>query len=205
MGFEMSYQAIPPNCGLIELARSDIEVGESLMSVPYWFTRSVPRPAPGREDDKKGRLWNWCCWLAGRHPELFARNCDLDRGWDELHYLLSATRRDEPVKPSDQALNRAFDTGELVAEHARGGQGVPIRFLSPAAVRDVAEAVRPMSHASLIAHYYPARMEAAAVYKFRADRADEAEWMRIVQTFGEFQKFFLVAADVGDAVIVVRD
>ena len=48
-------------------------------------------------------------------------------------------------------------------------------------------------------------MEAAAVYKFRADRADEAEWMRIVQTFGEFQKFFLVAADVGDAVIVVRD
>ena len=62
-----------------------------------------------------------------------------------------------------------------------------------------------MSHASLIAHYHPARMEAAAVYKFRADRADEAEWMRIVQTFGEFQKFFLVAADVGDAVIVVRD
>ena len=56
MGFEMSYQAIPPNCGLIELARSDIEVGESLMSVPYWFTRSVPRPAPGREDDKKGRI-----------------------------------------------------------------------------------------------------------------------------------------------------
>ena len=126
-------------------------------------------------------------------------------GWTEVPVrvnLLSATRRGEPAAPSDHALDRDFNTGELVAEHASGGQGVPVRFLSPAAVRGVAEAVGPISHDSLIAHYHPARMEAAAVSKFLADRADEAEWMRIVQAFDEFQTFFLVAAD---AVIVVRD
>jgi len=205
VGFEMSYKAIPADCGLIELARSDVEVGELLWLVPYWYSRDERRPAPCREADGKGRLWAWCCRLAGRHPELYTRNCYLDRRWDKLHYLLSATRRNEPAASADLAVDRAFNTGELIAEHARAVQGAPVRYLSPSGVRDIAAAIGPISHISSAAHYQLARMEAARVYKFSADRADEAEWRWIAKSFDEFRNFFLSAADADDGVIVVLD
>ena len=167
MGFEMTYQAIPAGCGLIEMIRANPELGEDSSMVPSWFSRAKHRrPGPGRETDQEGLMWVRCCELAGRHPELFERHCDLDRWWDKLHYLLSATRRGEPASDSDRAVDRAFDAGELVSDQARAGQGAPVRYLPSKAVQKVAEIVGPRDHLALATHFRPDRMDAKHVYKF---------------------------------------
>ena len=204
MGFEMSYQAIPANSGLLELARDDIESGERLSLLPYWFSRDEHQPAPGQEHPED-RLWNWCCQVVARHPELYTLNCYLDRTWDKLHFLLSATRRGEAPIPADLILDRAFCDGEMIAEHVCAGQGVPVRYISPERVIETAALVKSLDHHDLAAKYQPQRLEAAGVYKFWADRADAAEWQTIQRCFDDFRRFFAATAQSGSGCIVVRD
>jgi hypothetical protein len=205
MGYETSYQAIPADCGLIEMARDNAEVARDLALINIWLGRDNNRPAPGREDAHKGLLWNWCCDLAGKHPDLHMKHCYLDRYWDKLHYLLSATRRGETITPDDLAIDRAFNAGSLVSEHALAGQGVPVRYLTPLEVRAVAAVVGPMTHAALAAHFQPVRMEHSGVYKFHAAHADEHEWPWIIDFFDRFRDFFRNAAEEDLIVIIVRD
>jgi hypothetical protein len=205
MGFEMSYLALPHDCGLIELARSRPDVAEDVAMLPYWFTRAPRRPAPGNEAVRDTPLWAWSCDLAARYPSLGTLSCDLDRRWDILHDLLSATRRGEPASPRDHAIDRAFNAGELISEYARAGQGVPVRYLDRESARQVAAAVGPLRHADLRTHFEPRRMEANGVYKFWADRMDDAEWRRVESYFDAFRAFFLAIAAAGSAVVIVRD
>src|SRR5688572_20770160 len=205
MGLELQFQALPTNRDLVELARRDTTGGWALGLVPSWFAREDGGPRPGREAEMENQVWVACCHLAASHPQLHKRNCDLDRRWDVLHYLLSATRRGEPATEEDIAVDRAFGAGELIADHVRGVQGVPVRYLPPAAVSQLAAVVGPLGADGLKRHYDPARLEAAAVYKFFADRADEAEWKRIAGFFGAFRKFFVDAARTGDAAIACQD
>lgn len=205
MGYELSYQAMPAGCGLVERARSDTDFGGQVELLPYWFTASVVRPTPGNEGRVKGPLWDFCCELVGRHPELGGLHCRLDRFWDRLHYLLSATRRGEPSTPADRAVDRAFDAGDLIADHVHGGQGVPVRYLPTASVREVAAVVGPMSHTDLAAHFRPPRMQAAHVYKLGGFESDEAEWRWITRYFDEFRGFFMAAAAGDYVVLVVKD
>src|SRR5262249_2491767 len=116
MGFEMWYQALPPDSGLIELARSEPETAWGVSVGPIWVSRQKGGPSPGSEGQEDNPIWDACCRLAGLHPDLRMRNCYLDRRWDVLHYLLSASRRGEPATAADLAIDRAFDAGELVAE-----------------------------------------------------------------------------------------
>jgi hypothetical protein len=205
MGFEVTYQAIPKDCGLIELARAEVDVAEKISLVPLWFRRKDGGPRAGREDEEDSRLWKWCCQLATLHPDLRARNCDLDRRWDQLHYLLSATRRGEQASQADRTIDCAFEDGETIAERAIAGQGVPVRYLTHETVRTIAALVEQIDHAALARYYDPKRMEAEGVYKFYADRADATEWHWITKTFDRFRQFFVETASRGDAVIVVQD
>ena len=205
MGFDMQNQAIPPDSGLIELARSDPDEAWGLSLVPSWFRRQEDGPAPGREGKPRNNpIWDECCRLVGVHPDFRTRNCFLDRDWDVLHYLLSATRRNEPATANDLVIDRAFRAGELIADHVQGGQEVPVRYLSPAAVSEIAAVLEPLDREALARHYDPARMD-DEVYKFSAEDADEVGWERIVGYFTAFRSFFLAAAGAGDAVIVCKD
>jgi hypothetical protein len=205
MGFEMEYQAIPPDCGLIELALSDPDEAWGLSLVPSWFSRKDDGPAPGREGKPRDNpIWDACCRLAGIYPDLRTRNCYLDRRWDVLHFLLSATRRDEPATATDLVIDRAFNAGELIADYVQAGQGVPVRYLSPAAVSEIAAVLEPLDRDALARHYDPVRMD-DEVYKFSAKDANEVEWERIVGYFTALRSFFLTAAGAGDAVIVCKD
>lgn len=205
MGLEMYYQAIPEDSGLLELARDDVTSGGCLCLVRGWFRYEDNGVAPGREREGDHRLWNLCCELAGRYPDLRFRNAYLDRCWDKLHYLLSATRRGGPATPADRVIDRAFGSGELIADHAQAVQGEPVRYLSPAAVREIARLLESMDRNALTVHYRPARMEAAGVYKFQADRAGDVEWRWIVESFEELRRFFMATAEVGYGVIVCLD
>lgn len=205
MGFEIWYQALPPDSGLIELARSDPDAGVSLALVPFWFSREDIRSVLGRKGDKDDRLWDACRRLLVLHPDLRTRNCHLAKDWDEIHYLLSATRRDEAATANDLAIDRAFNAGELIADHVVAGQGVPVRYLSPGAVSDIAAVIEPLDRDSLARHYDPVRMEEECVYSFWAESADEVGWEWTVRRFTAFRSFFLAAARAGDAVIVCKD
>ena len=195
MGIEMEYQAIPAGQGLIERARSDVKFGESLCSLHRLLCR--------RGDESDGPLWAEAHRMRAEHPGLEKRYCDLDRQWDILHYLLSATRREDPPTDDDLVIDKAFRDGEVIASHVCGGQGHLIRYVSPAEVKGVACVVSGMDEEALRVHYDPVRMEGAGVYKFWADRADEAKWSWIVTSFDDFQAFFQLVADHGEAVIVV--
>lgn len=203
MGLDMSYQAIPPECDLIERARQEQELGEMLCLVPLWFRAGDgPRSRSWPEADK---LWRELCELARQHPGLAKRNCYLDRWWDKLHYLLSANRRGGPGSEEDLLLDKAVRGDSEIAEHIRAPQGVPVKYVAPDEVELIAVLLEPMTAESLRVHYSPVKMEASGVYKFWADRADDTEWRHIEDYFARFQLFYLEAARHGEGVIVCLD
>lgn len=207
MGLDVSFQAIPVDSRLLELACADLKNGDDLGSLAYWF-RQPDGPDAGQEgegDRCAGPLWDECCRLCAVRPDIRSLNCLLARWWDRLHYVLSATRRGEASTAADRAVDRAFGQGDLIAEHISGGQGIPVRYLTPEAVAQIAAVVGPMDSDDLARHYDPIRMEAAAVYKFWADRADAAGWAHLVQCFTEFRDLFVAAAEKGDGMVVDMD
>lgn len=132
-------------------------------------------------------------------------NCWLDRWWDVLHYLLSATRRGERGSEADAVMDRAFETGEVIAEHVCGAQGVPVRWLSPEVVGEIVRVVEGVGRSELKRWYEPGRMESRGVYKFWADRGGEEHFERAVGYFERFRWFFVEVGGSGDGVVVCVD
>jgi hypothetical protein len=194
MGLDMSYQAIPGKCDLIDRARNDPAIGELLWLLPSMFRRGVglvkgrPEPDPLRREFAE---------LPKRYPGMERWNFDLDRSWDELHYLLSATRRAEPAGEEDRLLDKAVRgvNGEL-ADH--------VCYVTPGEVELIGLVLEPMSSESLRVHYVPEKMEQRNVYKFWADRAEEFS-LSAARHFDGFRAFYLDAARRGDGVIVCLD
>lgn len=203
MGLDCVYQALPAHSGLIEWAREDAALGEWFGLVPSWLQRGLDgKLAPGLPEPGELQVWHRVRTLLEQHPGLEKRNCDLDRCWDELHYVLSAHRREEPGSEIDALLDAAVRGESLIAEHVCSGQGVPLRYTPPERVAEIARVLTPMTWASLERHCIPERMEAANVYKFFADRADEQEWAWLREAFERFRAFYLSAAEHGEAVLV---
>lgn len=202
MGLDMTYQAIPADCDLIERARQDQEVGEMLCLVPTWFHDGGPRR---RSWPAAEQLWRDLVEWDRQYPGLASRNCYLSRWWDKLHYLLSANRRRDKGSEVDHLFDIAVRGGREIAPHVRAPQGVPVKYVSPDEVELIAVLLGPMTTEDLRAHYCPEKMEASHVYKFWADRADESEWPYIAKYFGTFREFYLEAARHREGVIVCLD
>ena len=207
MSADMSYQAIPAACDLIQHARDDMPLGDILSFTPRWFAswsedqvwRRGPRPWPEAD-----RLCRQLEELAGLYPGLEGRNCFLDSRWDLMHYLLCAQRRDEPGDGRDVILGHALLGADGIAEHVRGSQGVPVKLVPAAEVALAADLLESMSVETLGRHYDPVKIRAAGVYKFWADRAD-VMWEDIAGRFSRFRAFYLAAARHGDDVLVCLD
>lgn len=202
MGLDMSYQAIPGTCDLIERARSDQAIGEILCCVPYWFRKGHgPKAGSWPEGEL---LWQHLCELEKLYPGLERCNFALDRAWDELNYLLSANRRGEEAAEEDTILDKAIRGSGEIADHVRAPQGIHVRYVNPCEVELIGLVLEPMSSDNLRVHYSPKKMEFRKVYKFWADRAGEFEFSA-ARYFDGFRAFYLEAARRGDGVIVCLD
>jgi hypothetical protein len=202
MGLDMTYQALPRGCDLIERAKADADFGSALSLLPIWYRRG----GPGHEPDSTAarELWEAARLLAARHPGPERRSFSPGRTWDVLHYLLSAERREEPDAGEIDALfSRAVKGGEVLAGHLAGGQGIPIRYVTPEDVQAAARRLESMDCAALRAHYDPQRMEDTGVYKFLADWP--GSWESICGSFLGFRAFYLEVARHGEGVLVCLD
>jgi hypothetical protein len=205
MGLDMSYQAIPADCDLIERARHDKVLGEMLCSVPHWM-REFDYP-PLKLWPEADELRQELLELDRRHPGLANRNCYLGRRWDMLHYLLSANRRGRHCAHTEEdlVLDMAVHGEREIAGHVRAPQGHAVKYVSPEVVELIAVLLEPMTAVTLRVHYDPTWMVARGVYKFFADQADSSEWGYIVDSFVSFRDFYLATARHGESVLVCLD
>ena len=210
MGVEQVYQALPPGCGLVEMARADAESGDTLADVPGWFSGEVfpgaGRPVPGGYTDPVvAPYWSLCCRLAGEYPELVRLNCDLDRRFDILEYLLCAGRRGDEPTEADRVLGRVFEIdADIVAEHVRATQGRWVRHVPAGVVAEAAALLTQVTPSDLRQHFDAPRMVAAGVYKFHADRTSPEWWADTEKHFGLLRGFMVATADAGfDAIFVI--
>jgi hypothetical protein len=122
--------------------------------------------------------------------------CDLDKGWQGLHFLFTGT---------------AWEGEEPACYLIRGGEEIDgveqyssVRALSPDRVRAFASFLSSLSREELTRHYDPARMMALEIYPEIWDRKGEEPTPLdyLLDLFDELQPFVIDAAKAGDAAIV---
>lgn len=193
MGLDMSYQAIPADCDLIQRAGPGRPLEGMLSMMVLWFCHGSGPRASWVEGT---RFWHEMCELSVRHPGLEKRNFDLSRSWDELHYLLSESRRAGTMFERDGLLDKAVHGGSEEVDEG-------VRHVTPQEVALIAAVLKPMTIEDLRPHYAPATMEDCGVYKFRAD-AEKTFEESAAQFFPGFRAFYLDAAEHDEGVLVYR-
>jgi hypothetical protein len=204
MGIERSFQAIPGGCNLIERARTQYDLGESLSLVGYYFKRGEganrgPMTPIGVELDGIVRE------MIAADPGLAARNHYVDKRWDQIHFLLSGKYRGEPAESQDALFDIAIEGENLIAAHVCGGQGIPLRYTSPQTVKAVAGAFENIDVESLKRRYNLATMEERGIYKAFAGRESEEDWGYLRSLILELRAFYLDAAKCRNGVLVSTD
>jgi hypothetical protein len=199
MGFDMHYQAIPDHCALLERSLRDPEFGELLQFLPSLYNCG----AAGWQDSVRLEFWQAASELLKQYPGLETRNCYLGRRWDELHFLLSANRREEPGTCDDVLLDKAVRGGKL--GELKATQGMIIGYVSSFEVNRVACLLEPMTPADLRSRYVPEKLTAKKVYKFQTTRADESDWKYAEVTFKSFRAFYLETAAAKEGALAILD
>jgi len=199
MGLDMTYQAVPDPCVLIERSLKDSEFGELLQFLPGLYKRG----AAGWQDGIRLEFWQLAGELAKQSPGLEKRNCYVGRRWDDLHYLLSANRRKEQGDEKDVLLDKAIHGNKL--GDLAGTQGMPIGYVSHSEVSQIAGLLEPLTPADLRAHYLPEKMQAQNVYKFFEPRADDDDWKFTSEAFKTFRTFYLEAAAAKEGALTILD
>lgn len=204
MGVERSYQAIPAGSDLLERARTEPDIGELLAMAPFYFRRGMS-PETGPSSPASLELRRLIHRLVEAEPGLTTRNQYLDRRWDQIHYLLSATRRGQRAEPDDALFDVALSGETAIDERVRGAQGMLVRYTSPKGAIEVANAFQRVELATLRGHYVLEAMEQAGVYKAFAGRASEDDWQYLKGLMLGLRAFYLDVAMHGDGVLVCTD
>ncbi|MEZ0205581.1 YfbM family protein [Ideonella sp.] len=120
---------------------------------------------------------------------------DVDKAWHAIHFMLTGTA-DAGAEPWSLAVLG----GEPIGDDLGDG---PARFLTPAQVRQVAEALSALPIDEFAARYAPAAMEAAQIYP-------DGIWMRdgddaldyVLENYAPLVQFYVDAAVRGDGAIL---
>jgi hypothetical protein len=204
LGLERLFQAIPADSTLVETAKADHELGE-ILGLACLFFQDISRGAEGPPSPARERLGREVSALLAQDPALATQNVDVDKRWDQLHFLLSASRRGEHVAHQDALFDMAIQGEAPIADHVLGSQGYPLRYTSPSVVASVAEAFEPLDVAALHQHYDLVAMEARGVYKAFAGRDSPDDWRYLSTLIEKLRAFYLSAARMKNAVLVHTD
>lgn len=111
----------------------------------------------------------------------------LDKAWHGLHFLLTGSATDTTLP-----LGAAILGGQEVGEDLGYG---PARYLSPAEVSTVADALGQLTHEDLGARFDPSAMEGEKVYPGQWSEPDNEEWL--LEAFDDVKAYYTAARDRG--------
>ena len=119
---------------------------------------------------------------------------DVDKAWHGLHFLLNG----EPWSGEGPLFNAVLG-GTPIGEDMGYG---PVRYLTPQEVRETAQALQQLNDADLRSRFDPAAFAAADIYPDIWVR-DGVEGLDYVMTYlEEVRRFFLVAAEQGEGMLL---
>jgi hypothetical protein len=176
MGLEISYQAIPDHCPLLEIE------SEELQFLGHYFSGVRTEEPFGSESGR----------MKKSHPGIETRIFSLDRDWDVLKYLLSK------LGPLGQAAIK----GSLKLERAKGVQGIPIGYSNSAQVREIQCWLQQLRPSDLSSQWDSATMEQDGLYKFFGD---EELSPRYENRFLGLQRYYSQLVQHKEGLIVVTD
>ena len=201
MGNDLDHQAMIDGCELLERARRDPEFGSDL---EFFHNRATaPRPASRRSrtqafDDFEAESRR----VMEAHPGIEHRYVNLHRHFDMLLYLLSADRRRDgnasrwPAEPSGW-VERAIFGGAVLNPATQTTVGVPIRYLSPPEVVELAAILAATPPESLRLHWDPPRMNEVGIYKFHGHETD-ANYAHLQADFEALRDYYARVAAHGE-------
>ncbi len=206
MGLDLTLQALPADCPLLERSRTDPEVAELLPFLPRALLRVSEgqpwRPWPLSEDES--RFLVELRQLLAADAGLPRRHLELQRRWDMLCYLLSPRRRAGDFEPRDEGLT-AVRGMDRVGPEVRASQGVPLYWNPPEQVRRLASWLSGLAHEEVARHWHPEAMEAEATYQTFAGPDSDGELPLVLEDFERLRLFYTDAAGLGYGALVILD
>jgi hypothetical protein len=201
VGLDLQHRAFAEESALIELAGLSEAHAEEVAYLEHYL---VPGPAKGplAPEEVHRAFTELGARMAREHPGIAHRCYSLGRSWDVLHYLLSAGRRAGQSLADDHGT-WAIRGSDPVGELARGGQGIPIRYVPREKVIEVSHFLEDLRPEELRGLWDPERMEQEGVYKFWASRntAFEPYWVAL----DGLRAFYRAVAENRESVLIVLD
>ena len=128
-------------------------------------------------------------------PEIMGGGNGLDvyKSWHGIHYVLTGSSW-EGKPPLKNVVLGGTEIGEDV------GYG-PARYLTPAEVREVAEALKPIDDAEFARRFNADEMAEDEIYAFDPDAAED-ELDGLLDTYRELRQYYLDAASNKDGMLL---
>ena len=194
MGIDIYYQAMPPDCRLLELARNEPEFGSGLDLLKLYASKSEAEISSHDQDGHYVDFIREVKRAVRDFPGLENRNLALGRRWDMIHYLLSEYRRGGDGNNESDWAKRAVQGGDYISENAKSGIGVSLLYLQPEEVSAISKQLNRITSDVFGEHMDGYAMWEAGVYK--AHMSDGAPELGLIEEdFERMRDFFrLVAA-----------
>lgn len=193
MGIDAVYQAAPLDWDLLHRAGQDVQACSQL-TLAIHLLRDFERagsPWPEYENTVEGIEVRE---LVRRYPGLESRNCELDRRWDILHYLLSESRRRGEF--GTDVGTQAIYGGPSINERCEHVSWTP-----PHDVFNIAAWLERLTPVQLRRLYDPQQMAGQHLYKYHVEDA-EAIWPFICADLAGLQRLYSAAAEHEEGILV---
>lgn len=200
MGLDISYQAMPEGCTLLERARHEPKFGAYLEFFNSYAFNSQQALARSADDPVVVEFVAEAKQVAEHYKGIEDRRLYLGRRWDILYYVLSENRRRSKKKDCSDWVEQAIFGGEVLNQATQTTIGFPIRYLPPIEVWYIAEILKDTNLELFRCHWNPRAMAEASVYKIHAEDGDEEfEWVK--QDFEKLKVFYAQVAQHHEGVL----
>jgi hypothetical protein len=201
MGIDISYQAMPAGCALLERSKRDPEFGCYLEFFDSYAKMTQATIDHRKLDNISHEFAIEAKSLAAKHPGLEERYLYAGRTWDRLHYLMSEFRRHGETRHSSDWVAKVLFGGEVLNPETQTTIGIPIRYSTPVEVAELLEQLGQITHESLRAYWNAEVMVQDGVYKMHSSDDDKSfGW--ICESLEELKRFYAQVAAHAEGVLV---